>query len=235
MQNTGFAVALVGRNSRCKTAFLQGASCSETPIPPNSNETRAWLTTGIAPREGDLTQAPANGFSPAGERLLSVQLKHASVGDIPAEGLDTVPPAILLVVAAELVFYRGKPRPCRAGVNPVRAAVTRFQERLGGSTPFAVAVSVDVEETEDQLMPTSAKSFLATIKGELAGDGIPVVPVSPRTEIWLLEQQSEGGRVSYRRGDTNFRVSGQCNSQSGHGEQPKPERPQSSFYRTTYV
>lgn len=206
MQETGFTVALVGRTSRSKTAFLQAASSTESPISADNNETRVWYTSSIAPREDDLTQAPANGFSPAGERLLSVQLKHASVGDISGEGLDT-PPAILLVVAPELVFCKGRPRPSRTGVNPLRAAVTRFQERLGGPMPFAVAVSIDVEEADDQLMPTLDKSFLATVKAELEGDHIPVVLVSPRTEMWLLEQQREGGRVSYRRGGTDFRVS----------------------------
>lgn len=90
-------------------------------------------------------------------------------------------------------------------------ANARDQERLGSSTPLAVAVSVDVEEAGgSKLVPAAVKSFLATTKGELAGNGIPLVPVSPATEMWLREQQNEGGRISYRRGDSSFRVSAHC-------------------------
>lgn len=203
----GMLTVLVGRNSSCKTSFLQAASASEKQIADTALEILAWFSTNVAPRQGDLQQTPDNGFSPKGERLLPTQLKHTSVADIPGESRDTGPPAVLLVVAAEVAFFRGRPRPSCDGLNPVKAAVSRVQERLGSDLPFAVAVSIDTQEAGGKLVAALAKSFIASIREDLASGGVPVVAVSPRTELWLREQEREGGRVSYRRGDSTFRVS----------------------------
>ncbi|CAM9170099.1 unnamed protein product [Hapterophycus canaliculatus] len=198
-------VALIGRNSRCKALFLKAASSSEQPLPATTVETESRWTCEWAPRERDLAQAPEHGFSPTGERFLSAQLSLASATDVVREEGDRKSDAVLLVVSAEIVFHLGQPRPTRGGVNPVKAAVIRTRERLGGGQiPFAVAVSVDVQEDHG---PSSAvKAFLISMKNEMAEEGIPVVAVSPQTELWLREQESEGGRVSYRRGDSHFRI-----------------------------
>lgn len=216
MKSTSVSVALIGRNSRCKSLFLQAACTSDNPLSDSTFQTEAWWTVGFAPKEADLAQAPVYGFSPFGERLLPAQLRHVSAAEVvgeegkcDADGCGP-PPAILLVVSADVVFHKGRPRPSKGGVTSVKAAVSRARERLGsGQFPLAVAVSVDVEDDEGQggLHLPSAKAFLSTVKDEMAAEGVPVVPVSPRTELWLREQQSEGGRVSYRRGDSHFRVS----------------------------
>lgn len=133
------------------------------------------------------------------------------VGDGSKDGDDGSEryPAILVIVSADMVFHKGQPRPSRGGSNAVKDAVFRTRERLGGAhIPFAVAVSVDVDdEPGGKLVLSSVKTFIRSMKDELAVDGVPVVAVSPRTELWLREQESEGGRVSYRRGDDHFRVS----------------------------
>lgn len=199
-------VALIGRNSRCKALFFKAASSSEQPLPDTTEVTEARWTCDFAPRESDLAQSPEHGFSPAGERFLPAQLSLASAADVVGEEGKLGGDAILLVVPAEIAFHQGRPRPSRGSVNPVNAAVSRTRERLGGSQiPFAVAVSVDVEE--DKGLSPDVKAFLSAVKDEMAHEGVPVVAVSPRTELWLREQESEGGRVSYRRGESYFRVS----------------------------
>lgn len=215
MDPTGLSVALIGRNSKCKALFLKAASSSEKPMSDSATQTDAWWTPSYLPglREADIVQAPAHGFSPSGERLLHAQLRNVSVADVvEEEGArdGCCRSALLLLVPAEMVFHNGRPRPGKGAVALVKAAVSRARERLGGGeAPIAVAVSVDAQEEEGkgQLISSSVKPLLDLVKAEMAAEGVPVVAVSPRTELWLLEQESEGGRVSYHRGDSQFRVS----------------------------
>lgn len=204
----GVHVALVGRNSRCKTNFLRAAASSENSIAETALETTVWWTSKFAPRQADdLAQAPAHGFSPDGERLLQAQLTQVTAADIALDGgSESTPSAVLLVVPAGLVFYKGQPKLCAGFPSPVKAVVGRFKDRLGSSSriPIAVAVSVDTEDVA--VVPSPAKAFLELVTEELAADNIPVVAVSPRTELWLREQECEGGRVSYQRGQSSFRV-----------------------------
>jgi len=91
----------------------------------------------------------------------------------------------------------------------VMAAVIRLRERFGGRrVQFAVALSVDCEDEGGLGLAAiaSAKAFIRSVQEELEAEGVPVVAVTPRTELWLREQEEEGGRVSYRRGDSQFRV-----------------------------
>lgn len=211
-----FRVALIGRNSRCKSRFLEAASSSDKPQDAGvDTPVEAWWTSTFAPAEGGLAQVPEHGFSPAGERLFSARLSHVLAADISGkesknnrDGSCCEP--ILLVVPAEVAFHKGQPRPSRVGVNPIKAVVARTRERLGGEqVSFAVALSVDFadEECFDSIAPTAAvKAFVSSVKDEMEVEGVPVVAVTPRTELWLREQESEGGRVSYRRGDSSFRV-----------------------------
>lgn len=226
----GVRVALIGRNSRCKSLFSKAASSSDKRLPDTASDTEVWWTSPLAPREADLAQSPEHGFAPSGERLLPAQLNHASaasvlgeestqgdgdgceppVADAARPGAGEATPAVLVVVGAEVAFHKGYPRPNRGGVTPVKAAVSRVRERLGGGqVPLAVAVSVDVEWDGGPSQSTAIKAFLESAKDEMALEGVPAVAVSPRTELWLREQESEGGRVSYRRGDSQFRV-GYC-------------------------
>lgn len=215
-----FRVALIGRNSKCKTRFLQAAASSDKPLSDTTLDTKAFWTSTLAPREAGLAQAPEHGFSPSGERLFSARLSHVSAADIFREESKNGGDAcccepILLVVPAEVAFHNGQPRSSRGGVNPIKAAVVRTRERLGGGqAPFVVALSVDVEDEGGvgSIARTAAavKAFVGSVKDEMDHEGVPVVAVTPRTELWLREQESEGGRVSYRRGDSNFRVSCHC-------------------------
>ena len=215
MGPTGLSVALIGRNSNCKALFLKAASSSEKPMSDLTTQTDAWWTPIYLPglRESDIVQSPAHGFSPSGERLLHAQLKHISVAEVVEEEKardGSYRSALLLLVPAEMVFHNGRPRPGKGAVALVKAAVSRARERLGsGEAPIAVAVSVDAQKDDGkgQLPSSSVKPLLDFVKDEMAAEGVPVVAVSPRTELWLLEQESEGGRVSYRRGDSQFRVS----------------------------
>lgn len=207
-----FQVALLGRKSRCKSLFLKAASSSEIMIADAALETEVWCTSDFAPTQTDLVQAPEHGFSPSGDRIIPAKLKHLSAADLDGDFKGSgCCPAILLVLQADMVFHKGLPRQNRAGdLNPVKAAVCRTRERLGAGDhiPFAVAVSVDTEDNGTvRLDSSSVKSFLESVKEEMSVEGVPVVAVSPRTELWLREQESEGGRVSYRRGDSHFRVS----------------------------
>ena len=211
----GVRVALVGRNSRCKTLFLKAAS-SDTAVSDTTLETEASWTSTLTPKQTDLAQVPEHGFSPFGERLLSTRLSHMSAAEIfgresKHSGEDySSCDAMLLVVPADVAFHKGRPRPSRGGVNPVKAAADRLRERFEGRhVPFAVAVCVDFENGAEFGLATmtSVKAFLSSVKNEMALEGVPVVEVTPRTELWLREQEQEGGRVSYRRGDTQFRVS----------------------------
>lgn len=214
-----FRVALIGRNSSCKSRFLKAASSSDKPLSDTNLDTEASWTSTSTPTETDLAQAPEHGFSPSGERLFSARLSHVSVADIFGEesknsGDDCCCEPILLVVPAEVAFYKGQPRASRDGVNPIKFVVARTRERLGGGqVPFAVALSVDFEDEGcvDSIAPTAAvKAFVGCMKEEMELEGVPLVAVTPRTELWLREQESEGGRVSYRRGDSSFRVSCRC-------------------------
>lgn len=207
-------VALVGRNSRCKTLFLKAASSSDAAaVSDTTFETEASWTSTLIPKQTDLTQVPEHGFSPFGERLLSARLSHLSAAEIFGEESkyeDCCDP-ILLVVPADIAFHKGRPRPSRGGVSPVKAAADRLRERFGDRpVPFAVALSVDLENGGGVGLSTTAsvKAFVSSAKDEMALEGVPVVAVTPRTELWLREQEAEGGRVSYRRGDSQFRVSG---------------------------
>lgn len=208
-------VALVGRNSRCKTLFMKAASSSGTSsVLDTTLETQASWTSNLTPKQADLAHVPEHGFSPSGERLLSARLSHLSAAEIFGEeskhsGQDGCGP-ILLIVPADVAFHKGRPRPSRGGVSPVKAAADRLRERFGGRhVPFAVALSVDFENGGESGLPTteSFKAFVSCAKEEMALEGVPVVAVTPRTELWLREQEEEGGRVSYRRGDAQFRVS----------------------------
>lgn len=214
----GVDVALIGRNSRCKTLFLKAAS-RQSSLSATALETEATWTSNLAPKQGDLDQFPQHGFSPSGERLLWARLSHLSAAEIFGEeskhssgdgnGESSCQP-ILLVVPADVAFYKGKPRVSRDGMNPVMAAVVRLRERFGGRcVRFAVALSVDCEDEGDVGLAAtpSVKAFVRSVQQELEVEGIPVVAVTPRTELWLREQEEEGGRVSYRRGDSQFRVS----------------------------
>lgn len=216
-----FRVALLGRNSNCKGRFLKAASTK--PLSDTTLDAEAWWTSTFTPKEADLAQAPEYGFSPAGERLLSARLSHVSASDIfkserNNSGDECCCEPILLVVPAEVAFHKGQPRPSRGGVNPIKAIVARTRERLGGGQVlFAVALSVDFEDEGcvDSIVPTAAvKAFIGSMKDEMDLEGVPLVAVTPRTELWLREQESEGGRVSYRRGDSSFRVS--CHSELTH-------------------
>ncbi|CAM9409137.1 unnamed protein product [Scytosiphon promiscuus] len=201
----GISVALIGRKSSCKALFLKAASSSEQPLSDTAVATEAEWTSNLAPRESDLPQAPEGGFSAAGERFLPAQLSHVSAVDVVGDEGKVEVDAVLLLVSAEAAFCKGQPRPSRGGMNAVREAVIRTRERLGGGhAPFAVAVSVDLPE--DLGLSSAVKTFISSVKDEMAQDGVPVVAVSPQTELWLREQQSEGGRVSYRRGDSHFRI-----------------------------
>lgn len=211
----GVHVALVGRNSRCKTLFMKAASPSDTSaVPVTTSETEASWTSNLTPKQADLAQVPEHGYSPGGERLLLARLSHLSAADIFGEenehsGDDSCGP-ILLVVPADVAFHKGRPRPSRGGVSPVKAAADRLRERFGGRhVPFAVALSVDFENGGEfgLATTTSVEAFISSAKDEMALEGVPVVAVTPRTELWLREQEEEGGRVSYRRGDAQFRVS----------------------------
>lgn len=209
----GVRVALVGRNSRCKTLVLKAASSSDTAaVSDTTLATEASWTSTLTPKQTDLAQVPEHGFSPFGERLLSARLNHLSAADIFGEeskhSRDYACEPILLIVPADVAFHKGRPRPSRGGVNPVKAAVDRLRERFGGRhVPFAVALSVDFEDGEG-FGPAveSVKALISSAKEEMALEGVPVVAVTPRTELWLREQEGEGGRVSYRRGDSQFRV-----------------------------
>lgn len=184
-----------------------------------TTQTDVWWTPSYIPglTEADIVQAPEHGFSPSGERLLHAQLRHVSAAEIVEEkakkGGGGCHPhtALLLLVSGDMMFHNGQPRPARGAINLVKGAVSRARERLSsGDAPIAVAVSVDVQEEGrkgQQLSSSSVKVFIGSVKDEMAAEGIPVVAVSPRTELWLREQESEGGRVSYRRGDCHFRVS----------------------------
>lgn len=215
-QTVGVCVALVGRNSRCKTLFLKAASSSDTAaVADSALETATAWTSTLTPKQTDVAQVPEHGFSPSGERLLSARLSHSSAAEVFGEESkhssdnDCCEP-IILVVPADFVFHKGRPRPSRGGVSPVKAAVNRLRERFGGrQVPFAVALSVDFDGVGECGPATmaSVKAFVDSAKDEMAVEGVPVVAVTPRTELWLREQRGEGGRVSYRRGDSYFRVS----------------------------
>ena len=225
MDPTGVSVALIGRNSKCKALFLKAASSSEQPVSDATTQIDVWWTPSYVPglTEADIVQAPVHGFSPSGERLLQAQLRHVSVAEIVemkakegggsgGGGRYHSHPALLLLVSADMMFHNGRPRPGRGAVNLVKAAVSRARERLGSSeAPIAVAVSVDVQEEggkgQQISSSSSVKALLSSVKDEMGADGVPVIAVSPRTELWLREQEREGGRVSYRRGDSQFRVS----------------------------
>lgn len=225
MDPTGLSVALIGRNSKCKALFLKAAASSEKAMSDATTQADVWWIPSYMPglTEADIVQAPVHGFSPSGERLLHAQLRHVSVAEIVEEeakegggggGGGCHPhPALLLLVSADMMFHNGRPRPVPGAVNSVKAAVSRARERLGSSeAPIAVAVSVDVQEEGgkgQQLSSSSStvKALVGSVKDEMAAQGVPVVAVSPRTELWLREQESEGGRVSYRRGDSQFKVS----------------------------
>lgn len=211
----GVHVALVGRNSRCKTLFLKAAASSDTAaVSDTTLETEASWTSTFTPKQNYLAQVPEHGFSPFGERLLPARLSHLSAAEIFGEesklsGEDYCDP-ILLVVPADVAFHKGRPRPSRGGVSPVKAAADRLRERFGGrDVPFAVALSIDFENGGEFGLATmtSVNAFISSAKEEMALEGVPVVAVTPRTELWLREQEEEGGRVSYRRGDAQFRVS----------------------------
>lgn len=218
MDKTGVNVSLIGRKSRCKLAFLRASSSSDNPIADTATQATSWWTPDFAPRQTDLVQAPVHGFSPSGERLLPAGLRSVSVADIVDEESitatnDSKPWAsstVLLLVSADVVFHRGQPRTTRAGgSNPVKAAVVHARERLGGGdkVKLAVAVSVDVEDDgAGKLVPSVIRCFLDEVRDDKELEGVPISVVSPRTELWLREQESEGGRVSYRRGDSSFRV-----------------------------
>lgn len=212
-------VALIGRNSKCKTSFLKAAHHpSDSPLPDFKLEAEGRWTPTFAPKQTDLLHTSAHGFAPSGERFLPVRVRHTSAADILEEdGHDDGDlaksarscSATLLVVPAEIIFKDGKLRGSRTSVNLVQAAVSRARERVGRErAQLAVAVSIDVEgDAMSTLDSSSTKAFLDTMKRALAIEGIPVVAVSPRTELWLREQQNEGGRVAYSQGDSQFRVS----------------------------
>eukprot|EP00752_Nemacystus_decipiens_P007085 g6347.t1 len=189
-------------------------SCSHTAaVADTPSETEASWTSNLTPKQTNLAQVPENGFSPSGERLLSARLSHISAAEIVGEegkhgGEDDCGP-ILLVVPADVAFHKGRPRPSRGGVSPVKASADRLRERFRGRhVPFAIALSVDFENGGELglAITASVKTFVSSAKDEMALEGVPVVAVTPRTELWLREQVEEGGRVSYRRGDSQFRV-----------------------------
>lgn len=218
MDKTGMDISLIGRKSRCKLTFFRASSSSDNPISNiATTQVPAWWTPDFAPRQTHLVQAPVHGFSPSGDRLLPARIRSVSVADIIEEESKTaagdIKPcascAVLLLVSADVVFHRGQPRTTRGrGSNPVKAAVVHARERLGGDkVKLAVAVSVDVEDDgAGKLVPSVVRSFLDEVRDDKELEGVPVLAVSPRTELWLRQQESEGGRVSYRRGDSNFRV-----------------------------
>ncbi|CAN0522246.1 unnamed protein product [Laminaria digitata] len=222
MDPAGVSVALIGRRSMCKCSFLDAASSSEKAM--SGAQRDVWWTPSYIPglSEADIVQAPAHGFSPAGERLLHAELRKTSAADIVegeakegsggGGGGGCHPhPALLLLVSADVMFHCGRPRPGRDSVTLVKAMVSGARERLGNSDArIAVAVSVDVQDGSWSWLlcsPESVKEMLNSVKNEMAKEGVPVVAVSPRTELWLREQESEGGRLSYRRGASEFRVS----------------------------
>lgn len=179
MDTTNVEVALIGRNSTCKSSFLKAACSADTPpaktTPP---EAQVWWTPTFAPRQTELVQAPVHGFSSSGERLLPARLRQVSAAEVSGgeEGERGI--AILLVLAADVVFHKGQPRPSRGGSNPVKAAVSRTRDRLGGGqVPFAVAVSVDVEDGAE-LVPSTVKVFLASVRGQ---DGVPMKATQTRS------------------------------------------------------
>lgn len=201
----GIHVAVLGRNSRCKTNFLRAAFATEEQAADDSLlDVPAWWTCDFAPKDVDFEQAPLHGFTPTGQRLLLARLRQETAANI-ADKTDEISSPILLILAYDVVFCRGQPRSSQVDENPIRAAATRLKKRLGGNVPFAIAVSIDAEG--HSLEQTQAKSYLSSIADGLAAEGTPMVAVSPRTELWLREQESEGGRVSYRPGQSSFRVS----------------------------
>lgn len=220
MNKTGVDISLIGRKCRCKLSFLKASSSSDNPISDTETQATARWTPDFAPRQTQLVQAPVHGFSPSGDRLLPARIKSVSVTDIVEEEKskaatgDSSPCAssvVLLLVSADVVFHRGQPRTTcgRGSTNPVKAAIVHARERLGGGkVKLAVAVSVDVEDDGvGKLVPSVVRSFLGGVRDDEELKGVPVLAVSPRTELWLRQQESEGGRVSYRRGDSSFRVS----------------------------
>lgn len=217
MDKTGVDISLIGRKSRCKLSFFRASSSSDNPISDAATQVTAWWTPDFAPRQTHLVQAPVHGFSPSGDRLLPARIRSVSVADVIEEEIKTaagdIKPcascAVLLVVSADVVFHRGQPRTTRGrGSNPVKAAVVHARERLGGDkVKLAVAVSIDVEDDGvGKLVPSVIRSFLGELRDDKELQGVPILAVSSRTELWLRQQESEGGRVSYRRGDSNFRV-----------------------------
>lgn len=204
MDKVGIDVALIGRNSRCKTAFLKAASISD--LANDALEANVWWTSSFTPSRTDLVQAPEHGFSPSGHRLLPARLRHTSAADVVQTDKEYHEP-LLLLMSADAIFHKGKLKSGGAdGPSCVHAVVSRMKERLGHK-PFAVALSVDIDEIGDKTVASAVKTILASVKQDLAIGGVPVVAVSPKTELWLREQVGEGGRVSYTRGDTYFRVS----------------------------
>ena len=202
MDYTGVNIALIGRKSSCKTAFLKAASTYD--LVDDALEARVWWTSSFAPNRADLIQTPEHGFCPSGNRLLPARLSHLTAVDV-AEIEEERRGAILLVLSADFIFYKGKPR---AGGSCIHTAASRTKERLGLQVPFAIAASVDMDEIGEQQVASTVKTFLTSVKEDLAVEGIPVIAITPRTELWLREQVSEGGRVSYIPGGKHFRVSG---------------------------
>lgn len=219
MDKVGIDVALIGRNSRCKTAFLKAASASD--LANDALEAQVWWTSSFTPSRTDLVQAPEHGFSPSGNRLLPARLRHTLAADVMQTSKEHNEP-LLLVMSADAIFHKGKLRSGGAqGPSCVHAVVSRMKERFRGHKPFAVALSVDIDEIGEKTVSSAVKTILASVKEELALDGVPVVAVTPQTELWLREQVGEGGRVSYTRGDTYFRVSSFKRYENSRRVEPK--------------
>lgn len=199
-------VSVIGRSSQCKTNFLRAASIPERRTSGDSSSLTVptWWTTRLSPREGDIDQVPRDSFCSSGYRLLPARLKNHTAADVIGEKDEVKPSSVLLVISCDLVFYCGKPRSTGDAANSVKTVVTRLKDRLGGEIPFVVAVSIDVEYTS--LETSKAKDLLSCVSSELAGLGVRMITVSPRTELWLRDQQNEGGRISYRLGASTFRV-----------------------------
>lgn len=222
MDNVGIDVALIGRNSRCKTAFLKAASISE--LASDTLEAKVWWTSSFTPSRTDLVQAPEHGFSPSGYRLLPARLRHRSAADVVQTDKEHHEP-LLLLMSADAIFHKGKLKSGGAdGPSCVHAVVSRMKERFGGNKPLAVALSVDIDEIGEKTVASNVKMILASVKQELAIGGVPVVAVSPKTELWLREQVGEGGRVSYTRGDTHFRVSSSNCMKIGYTWNPQSQQ-----------
>ncbi|CAM9188807.1 unnamed protein product [Discosporangium mesarthrocarpum] len=155
-----------------------------------------WVTS-ASPKMNDVNQVAPFGFSSSGDRFMRATLSRVTAPELDKEDAAVEGRTEVALLVVESGALTAPANPC-----PIEAAYALARGRLASPIPIAVAVSID----STSLKPSAVQDRLLTARAKLASLGVPMVPVTPWGELWLLQQEQEGGRVSYCRGSSHFTV-----------------------------